>query len=79
MTIAMHEYADAARNLAAAWSAAHAPVARVLAASSPVPAAAPQAGWVVPVVTTFHWPAVSHPVRVVWWLPAFVCAWLRAS
>lgn len=76
MTIAMHEYADAARTLAAAWSAAHTPAARVLAAPPPAPAAAPKPGWVVPVVTTFHWPAASRPVRVVWWLPAFVRAWL---
>ena len=79
MSIALHEYAEAARRLAADWSAAHMPAARVLAVPRPAPAAAPKPGWVVPVVTTFHWPAVARPVRVVWWLPAFVRAWLPVS
>lgn len=78
----MHECADAARSLAAAWSAAHPggpPAAQVLSAPAPGAVPAPSGGWVVPVVTTFHWPAASRPVSVVWWLPAFVRAWLPVS
>ena len=76
----MHVWADAARTLGIAFSAAH-PAGVAAAPASGLPAATPASAgrWVVPVVTTFHWPAAARPVRVVWWLPAFVRAWLPAS
>ncbi len=73
MSIALHVWPDAARTLGIALSTA-AP-----ASGLPAAAPAPVGRWLVPVVTTFHWPAVTRPVRVIWWLPAFVRAWLPAS
>lgn len=81
MAIAMHGYAEAAQSLAVVWSAAHAAAAPAAQAAQVGAGAPPSAAhpWLVPVVTTFHWPQAARPVRVVWWLPAFVRVWLPAS